>query len=457
MNPLLLIICLALAALQVTLPRRWAFLPLLIAACHTPYNPFLGGLTVARVVIMVGLLRAGIKGWLSWSPRNRLDLLMAVFVGITLLSTVGHSWFLHNPLIVRLRLVLDVMGTYLYMRAYLAHEGSLQLFSRSLALVLMPFAFFLLTEKQSGLNPYAAVGAGNVMSLVRDGKIRAQGPFGTPILTGTVGAIAIPLLIPLWRTRRRLAIAGIGAGLVVVYSSASSGPIGTVVFGLVAVAFWKWRDHLKPTLVGVCILLAILHFIKERPIWYLMALMDFVGGSTGWHRAYLIDMAVQHLDEWWMFGSDFTRHWMPYGLLAVPEHCDLTNYYIHLGVMAGMPVVITLIAIQWKSFRIIGQRMSELRKSNSPDEFWLWCLGSVLFAHAITFLSISYFDQIYVFFWGLIGGLMGFVASKDPQETSSLEEEIMPEMSAGSVVEYPLVWGRGQARPQIRSATGEPQ
>ncbi len=185
--------------------------------------------------------------------------------------------------------------------------------------------------------------------------------------------------------------------------------------------------------------------------------MDFVGGSTGWHRAYLIDMAVQHLDEWWMFGSDSTRHWMPYGLLAVPEHCDLTNYYIHLGVMAGMPVVITLIAIQWKSFRIIGQRMSELRKSNSPDEFWLWCLGSALFAHAITFLSISYFDQIYVFFWGLIGGLMGFVVSNAPRETSSLEEEIMPEMSAGSMVEDPLVWGRGQARPQIRSSTGEPQ
>lgn len=454
MNPLLLILCLVLVALQAALPRRWAFLPILIAVCHTTYDPFLGVLTATRVVIIVGLSRAAIKGWVKWSPNNRMDLLMGIFAGIAVFSTIGHEWQFSNPLIDRLRLVVDVMGTYLYMKAYLANHDALQQFSRGLALVILPFAFFLLLEKQSGLNSYAAVGARSAISMVREGKIRAQGPFGTPILTGTVGAICFPLLIPLWRTRRQLAVAGMTASLVVVYSSASSGPIGTLFLALAPMFLWKWREKLKPLTIGVFVFLVVLHFVKKRPIWYLMDLMDIVGGSTGWHRAYLIDMALHHIDEWWLLGSDFTRHWMPYGLLATPRHCDLTNYYIYLGVMGGVPLVISLLAIQWKTFAILGARMTELRASKRPEEFGLWCLGCTMFAHAVTFLSISYYDQIYVFFWGLIGGLMGFVAVNDKEESAEEETASIQEDAAEA---YPLVWGRGLAGPRIGPATNDPR
>lgn len=419
MNPLLLLLCVTLVGMQAGISRRWAFLPLLIAACHTPYTPFMGGMTVARLVILSGLLRGGVKGWLSWSPRNPLDMLVAVFAVIALASTAGHEWEPYNPLTTRLRLVLDVVGTYLYMRAYLPDQESMERLAASLAIIMIPFAFLLLAEKQSGLNSYAAIGAGNLYSLVREGGFRAQGPFGTPILAGTVGAIAMPLLIPLLKIRRRLAIAGLVASAAVVYASASSGPISTAALGLGGVYFWRWRQHLRPVLIGLCVTLFILHFIKERPIWYLMALMDLVGGSTGWHRAYLIDMAVQHLGEWWLVGTDYTRHWMPYGLESMPEHCDLTNYYIQLGVTSGLALVACLLAIQWKSFRLISNRMSELENSNPALQYSLWCLGSVLFAHAVTFLSISYFDQIYVFFWGLLGGLTGFLT---PPEDDHYED-----------------------------------
>ena len=398
---------------------------------------------------MIGLVRAGTAGWLSWSPRNRLDLLVGVFAVFVLLSTVGHNWFPNNPLNARLRLVLDVMGTYLYMRANLANERSLEFFSRGLAMILVPFALFLLAEAKTGLNPYRVVGVQVIYSQVRDGRIRASGPFGTPILAGTVGAISIPLLMPIWKTRRREAIAGLGASLVIVYSSASSGPIATAAIGLVATAFWRWRQYLKPALVGTCILLLVLNFIKNRPIWYLMALMDFVGGSTGWHRAVLMDMAAQHFGEWWLFGSDYTRHWMPYGLAEVPEHCDLTNYYIHLGVTGGLGVVISLLAIQLMSFRVLGRKISELRQAGNPNEFAFWCLGSALFAHAVTFLSISYFDQIYVFFWGLIGGLTGFVARDLTNETPSLGEESGEDSPTDAVAGNSLIWGRGEARRNL--------
>lgn len=440
-NPLLLVICLVLVALQFGLPRKWAFLPLLIAACHTPYVPFLGGLTVTRVVILAGLVRAASNGWLKWSPRNSLDLLVAMFAALALLSTVGHAWQPYNPLVARMRLALDVGGTFLFARAYLAEHDMLERLAVGLAIVLLSFALIMLVEKQTGLNPYRFIGARNEISLVRDGKIRAQGPFGTPILAGTVGASAIPLFFPLWRKRRGAAITGLTASVLIVLTSASSGPIGTAMIGIGGVVFWRWRNQLKAFLIAAVIGLTVLHFIKNRPIWYLMALMDFVGGSTGWHRAYLIDMAIKHLDEWWLYGSDFTRHWMPYGLAAVPEHCDLTNYYIQLGVMGGLPLMFGLVLIQWRSFKEMGATFRVVGGTGSETEFRLWCLGAALFSHAVTFLSISYFDQMYVFFWSLLGGLTGFLTASHAEEDEDVEE--MPEEPG------PLEWGKGQAKSRI--------
>ena len=432
------------------LPRRWAFLPLLIAACHTPYTPFMGGLTVARVVILVGLLRAGTNGWIGWNQKNPLDVLVVIFGIVALLSTLGHSWHPYNPLVERMRLVMDVGGAYLYGRAYLNDHESLKRLGKGLAFVMVPFALMMLVEKQSGTNPYHFIGAQNILSQIRGGSIRAQGPFGTPILAGTVGASSIPLLIMLRDNSRRIANLGLISSTIVVGASGSSGPIGTMMIGLAAVAFWRWRVHLKSLLIGGFFSLIILHFIKERPIWYLMALMDFVGGSTGWHRAYLIDMAVQHLDEWWLVGCDFTRHWMPYGLAEVPEHCDLTNYYIKLGVTGGFPLIFCLLAIQWKSFKLIGKTSLEIGESDSKIEFSLWCVGAVLFAHGITFLSISYFDQMYVFFWILIGGLTGFLnldgISNSSEEVEDAEWQPTPSLG------YAPEWGRGQANPVVRSS-----
>ena len=123
-------------------------------------------------------------------------------------------------------------------------------------------------------------------------------------------------------------------------------------------------------------------------------------------------MAIKHIDEWWAFGTNFTRHWMPYGLVSDPFNCDITNYYIQLGVTGGLALTGVLVVIQWFSFRMLGNEIIGLSSRSMRDErenFHLWCLVSALAAHAVTFLSISYFDQMHVFFWVLIGGVSGFV------------------------------------------------
>jgi hypothetical protein len=147
-------------------------------------------------------------------------------------------------------------------------------------------------------------------------------------------------------------------------------------------------------------------------------LIDFVGGSTGWHRSRLLDSAIAHLDEWWLFGTDYTRHWMPFGLPSMPEHCDLTSYYVHLGVIGGLPLVITLVVILSRSFGFLGAAIRKRRAEKSPDEFLLWCAGSALFAHTVTFFTISYFDSLYVFFYALIAALTPLIVSTAPKRLS---------------------------------------
>ena len=60
----------------------------------------------------------------------------------------------------------------------------------------------------------------------------------------------------------------------------------------------------------------------------LMARVDVFGGSTGWHRAWLIDTAVKHFSEWWLLGIKNSGVWDP--LLA-----DVTNQYLVEGFDGG--------------------------------------------------------------------------------------------------------------------------
>jgi hypothetical protein len=404
MNGPLLVLSLLLVFAQFALPRRLAFVPLLIAACHTPYYATIGGqFSAVRLVLLAGLIRATCTGLLDWHPRKPLDLLMAVWSGIALLSALGHET--GNPLTYRAGLVLNVLGTFLYGRAYLREHADFVQLIRATAIVLIPLAAFLTLEAATGANSYAAIGSRFSFAITRDDQNRAMGPFGTPILAGTIGAVCFPLFVALWHQYRRTAFLGIVSSFAIISASASSGPIGTFLLGTGALFLWRWRTSLGKVKLAALALIAVIQLFRERSVLYLIAIIDFVGGSTGWHRSRLLESSLEHLEEWWFMGTDYTRHWMPYGLPSVPEHCDLTSYYVHLGVIGGLPLTLTLIALVFRSFNLLGRRIRAMRAVDAPEELLLWCAGCTLFAHAITFFTISYFDQLYVFFYLLLAAV----------------------------------------------------
>ena len=71
------------------------------------------------------------------------------------------------------------------------------------------------------------------------------------------------------------------------------------------------------------------------PIWYLPSKMSALIGGGGWHRSYLMDQAIRHIDQWWLAGMplDLTVNWFPY---LVHGAADMTNVYIGFGVDGGL-------------------------------------------------------------------------------------------------------------------------
>jgi hypothetical protein len=263
---------------------------------------------------------------------------------------------------------------------------------------------------------------------MRDGKVRASGPFRHPILAGTMGAVSIPFAAFLMRRRSKvLGACGLVACLAIVISSNSSGPLSAVMISVLGFLLWKWKDwigFLRKAALGVALLYWV---VKGRGPWFLMASIDLTGGSTGWHRAHLIDQAYRYLGEWWLCGTDYTRHWMETGVSWSTDHVDITNYYLHLGVLGGLPVMITFIMALVKSFSMIGKSLTFEEERGDPDDaiLLLWCAGISLATHAVSFVSISYFDQMFVPFYLLLAAIPGLTAdspASEPEEPG-LESE----------------------------------
>lgn len=383
-------------------PRRWAPLPLLIGACYmTLGQTFKVGpytFTMIRALVAVGVLRILLRGERLVGRINYIDIILLFWAAWALCSSYFHK----DPsesLIFRMGMAYNALGIYFLLRVFLQNMEDVRLVCRITIIVLIPLAIEMLSEQITGRNFFSFLGGVPEAAYIRAGKIRAQGPFNHPILAGAVGATSIPLAMTFWRSNRTIALAGLAATSAIIVASRSSGPIIIALACFLALYLWKVRRHMSAIRKSCVVVIVFLQLVMKAPVYYLIARIDLSGGSTGWHRAQLIDAALGHLDEWWWAGTDYTRHWMPYGVTWSPDHVDITNYYIKMGVIGGLPLMLSFIALLTAGFVGAGRAMQ--RQANGPqdDVFLLWALGSALFGHAVGFISCTYIDQSVVFLY----------------------------------------------------------
>lgn len=390
-------------ALLMMLPRRWAPLPLMIGACYMTLGqgieigPF--HFTVIRLLVAAGVIRIILRGERLGEGMNVMDWLMVAWAAWALISSIFHN----DPsgaLVFRLGLIYNACGIYFLLRVFCQSLEDVIGSCRITVVLLIPLAVEMLYETLTVHNLFSVLGRVPESPVIRlSGRIRAQGPFAHSILAGTVGAVCLPFAIALWRQHRKEAVIGIVACLVMVVAAASSGPIMSAIAAIGALWMWNYRHHMRLVRWLAVFGYIGLDLVMQAPAYYLIGRIDLAGGSTGWHRARLIQSAFQHLHEWWLGGTDYTRHWMPTGVSWSADHTDITNQYIKMGVVGGLPLMILFIIILAKGFAFVGQTLRRSAGLPPKSQFMVWALGASLFAHAVTFISVSYFDQSFLFIY----------------------------------------------------------
>lgn len=394
-------------------PRRWAALPLLAGGTYLPvgltieFGPF--NFYPLRLLIAAGLLRILFRREKLLNGIVGLDWAIAVWAAVALVTSLFHD----DPsaaLVNRLGLAYTVCGVYFLLRVFCGSPDGLAPLLRIGTLVLVPVAIAMLVERSTGQNLFALAGGVPAFSEVRNGQVRSQGPFSHSILAGTVGAVALPMAISLRRHHPRTAMSGIAASLAMVFSSSSSGPVMSLGFGIAALLMWHARQYMRWLRWGAVFGYVALDVVMNAPAYYVLAYIDLTGSSTSWHRAFLIETALAHWSEWWLIGTDYTRHWMPYGVPWSAHHVDITNHYLRMGVDGGMPLLMMFIVVMAVGFARVGRALRHADATAPTRPFLLWAVGACLFAHAATFISVSYFDQSVMFLYltlAMIGSVAG--------------------------------------------------
>jgi hypothetical protein len=213
----------------------------------------------------------------------------------------------------------------------------------------------------------------------------------------------MPLMVGLWlflEKKRTWVILAILASFIIMFTSASSGPLLTFCFGILAFMFWPIRKSMRKVRWAIVAFLAALQLTMKAPIWFLLARVDVVQGSTGYHRAVLIDRAFANLSDWWLFGTKSTEAWADKN-----DHLfDVTNAYILAGANGGLLTMILFIAVIVIAYKAVGRtiRLGEIDRPGTPSLKLVWALGATLFVHTASYISVSYFDQNFVTWFMLI-------------------------------------------------------
>lgn len=399
---------LVVAALIFLLPRRHVIVPLLSAGVLIPLDqvlvvgPF--HFQMLRVLVGISWIRAVTSAVGSGYPLlgtrlNTLDKLVLLFAAFDAVDYIILWQFSPQAFINRLGAVYMVLGIYFLFRVVIRTEEDIILALKVLAYVSAVVALIMMVEHASGQNPYGYLGGSRAWTrealMVRAEKLRAMGPFQHPILAGSFGGISLPLFIGLWLRRRRFcAVVGMLSATIIVLASASSTPIMAYVCGLFAIALWPFRNRMRAMRWSVAICLLGLHLAMKAPVWALIQKVDLVGGSSSFHRYYLLDQFIRRFWDWWLLGIKDTQSWGA-------DMWDHANQYVAVGTTSGVVPLILFLGIIVCAFR----RLGEARKRHANDKrrsLFVWALSAALFANVIAFFGISYVDQTILVWWGLL-------------------------------------------------------
>ena len=145
---------------------------------------------------------------------------------------------------------------------------------------------------------------------------------------------------------------------------------------------------------GFVIGLVLLQLVMKAPVWYAVGHVNLLGGNSNYQRAFLIDQFIRHFDSWWLVGTRDSGTW---GW----DMWDLANEFVAQGVTGGLATFVCFVLLIVICFRWLGKARKAVE--GDPQREWVfWLFGATLFSHVVSFIGISYFDQIRMSWYALL-------------------------------------------------------
>lgn len=396
LHPVVLVALLIAVALICFLPRKYVILPVLVMTFLIPLGQeiLVGGLHffVSRIIILTVALRILVSMFSSPEGAfgNRLGTLDIVFLLWAFFRALAGAMvfsFTTGPMVYQAGFLLDAVGGFFVLRYLIRDDEDIFRALRAFAAIAIIIGGCMLFEKVSQINLFGVLGGVRAAPEIRGGSVRSQGPFQHELLAGTFGATLLPLFFLLWKSGKSklLGIFALLAATVMVVTSASSTPVMAYGAALIGICAWPFRRVMRPIRWGIVAALVGLNMVMKAPVWFIIQHIDIVGGSSGYHRARLVNDFITHFRDWWLMGTTENSRW---GF----NMWDLCNQYVAEGQLGGLATFICFMALICICFSKVG-RARRTVEGERDKEWYFWLLGSALFSHIIAFFGISYFDQ----------------------------------------------------------------
>jgi hypothetical protein len=388
------------------LPRRLVVAPLLFLSLMSPLGQrvMVGSFhfQIFRILVIFAWIRLlvqryGSEGLSSKIKINSVDKAV-VYYTIACIICYTLLWQNSAAFFDEVGKAYNALGFYFAFRFFIRDRKDVERAIKALALTAVPIALIMLNEQITGRNILGVFGGVPEYSAIREGYIRSQGPFTVYLTAGAFGATLLPLMLCLWHKRgsRLTATLGLIAALTITITSRTSTAISAALGTVIALAFWPLREKMRWVRRGLVATLVTLHLVMKAPVWALIARIDIVGGSTGWHRFKIVDNLIHHFWEWWLLGSNNYWNWE-----GGDDMWDAANQYVSTGESTGLLSLILFIAAIVYCFKYLGKARKAAGRS-SQQAWFLWLLGAALFSNLIAFMGISYYDQTSIYWYLLL-------------------------------------------------------
>jgi hypothetical protein len=397
MTPTILVLLLVLGLLILVLPRKFVIIPFLsgafliwlgaqfyFAGVHWLALRILVLITVARMIVSRPKVEdegSRIVGGLNEIDRAFFFCVLTQAVCVLLLFRQTEA------LVNQLGFLIDFLGGYFAIRFLIRDESDLYRALKWLAILSVVLAVGMVIEQLKLINYFALVAGVAQTPEIREGKIRSQGVFQHAIPAGTVAATWIPLFLLLWKNGKSKVMGGLGliGATVMTITSQSSTPLLAYAAGFLGIGCWFLREKMRVVRWSIVLSVAGLAVVMKAPVWFVLAHINLTGGSSGYHRAELVDQFIRHFWEWCLIGVKDTSQW---GW----DMWDVQNQYIAIGESGGLLAFCFFIALVTRCYVRLGNARKKIA-GDKNQEWLLWFLACTLFSNTLAFIGANYFDQ----------------------------------------------------------------